>query len=190
MFPPLKQSHTFMKASFPPFASDFTPLKARNAISSNIVSANLTLTISDHLPRFLIAPNIFIKAPSFWRHIINLIFGNVFVMGFYCYWIVFVCIFKAENKYVIHSLPHSLTHSLPHSLTHSLTRSLAHSLTRSLIHSLTHSLTHSLPRSLGPSLTHSLNQSLTHSLTHLLTYWNYLLYFWWHTASFFILTFM
>ena len=35
-----------------------------NIISANIISGNLTATISDHVPQFLIAPEIFRNTPS------------------------------------------------------------------------------------------------------------------------------
>ena len=35
-----------------------------NIISTDIISGNLTATISDHLPQFLIAPEIFRNSPS------------------------------------------------------------------------------------------------------------------------------
>ena len=54
-----------------------------NYISQEIVSGNLTSTISDHLPQFFIAPHIFSNAPNknsnIFEHDLNSIVKNSFL---------------------------------------------------------------------------------------------------------------
>ena len=48
----------------PPIQSLLLIILFSNYISQEIISGNLTLTISDHLPQFLIPPHIFSNAPN------------------------------------------------------------------------------------------------------------------------------
>ena len=59
-----------------------------NTLIENIISGNLTATISDHLPQFIILPNIFSNSPSNKSNIYERDWSN-FVQKT-LYWIIFL----------------------------------------------------------------------------------------------------